>query len=153
MPESAPPRGYVLSFDFGLRRIGVAVGQSATCTASSLETIAHSDRPDWQAIDRLVEEWHPEMFVVGLPLDRHGEETDMSRAARHFGSTLTRRYRRECTYVDERLSSHAAQSRFAQLRANGTVKRKHAKGLDAMAARIVLENWLQSLPPARDGTT
>ncbi len=73
MPDPAPPRGYVLSFDFGFRRIGVAVGQSATRTASVLETVAHRDQPDWEAIDRLVREWQPTLIVVGLPLDTDHE--------------------------------------------------------------------------------
>jgi putative Holliday junction resolvase len=150
MPDSAPPRGYVLSFDFGLRRIGVAVGQSATCTASILETVDHRDSPDWDAIDRLVKEWKPELFVIGLPLSQQGEETDMSRAARNFGKTMAGRYLRECVYVDERLSSHAAQGRFVELRASGGLKRKHAGQLDAMAAQIILENWLQSFPARQD---
>ena len=69
MPDSAPPRGYVFSFDFGLRRIGIAVGQSATRTASVLETVPHRASPDWAAIDRLVAQWKPQLFVVGLPLN------------------------------------------------------------------------------------
>ena len=146
MPERANPRGYVLSFDFGLKRIGVAVGQAATRTASILETVAHRDQPDWNAIDRLVNEWRPELFVVGLPLDLSGEESEMSRAARKFGTALTNRHQRECVYVDERLSSRAAHNRFVELRADGHLKRKHASELDAMAAQIILENWLQSLP-------
>lgn len=150
MPDSAPPRGYVLSFDFGLRRIGIAVGQSTTRTASSLKTVAHRHGPDWGAIDRLVKHWEPQLFVIGLPVDRDGEETDMSRAARNFGQALTQRYQCECVYVDERLSSHAAQGRFAEMRAGGGLKRKHAGGLDSMAARIVLENWLQSLPATQE---
>jgi len=120
------------------------VGQSATRTASSLEIVANQDTPDWQAIDRLVREWRPQLFVVGLPLNLAGEETDMSRAARSFGQAVTERYGRQCVFVDERLSSHAAQGRFAELRAEGQLKRKHVKKLDAMAAQIVLESWLQS---------
>jgi len=150
VPDFAPPRGYILSFDFGFRRIGVAVGQSTTCTASSLETIPNRAAPDWQAIDRLVRDWEPQMFVVGLPLDQSGEETDMSRAARGFGRAIAERYGRECVFFDERLSSHAAQGRFAEQRASGNLKRKHVGKLDAMAAQIVLENWLQSLSPAQD---
>jgi len=153
MPDSVPPRGYVLSFDFGFRRIGVAVGQSTTCTASSLETVTHRETPDWDAIDRLVRHWNPQLFVIGLPLDQAGEETDMSRAARGFGQALTKRYGRECVYVDERLSSHAAQGRFAELRAEGSLKRKHASKLDAMAAQIILENWLQSFSAIRSSAS
>jgi putative Holliday junction resolvase len=146
MPEPVLPRGYVLSFDFGLRRIGVAVGQAATRTASIVQTVAHRDQPDWAAIDRIVREWKPELFVVGLPLGAEGDETDMSRAARAFGQELGQRYQRECVYADERLSSRAANQRFIELRAGGGLKRKHAGQLDAMAAQIILENWLQSLP-------
>jgi putative Holliday junction resolvase len=144
MPESAIPGGYILGFDFGLRRIGVAVGQTATHTASSLETVRNGKTPDWPAIDRLVKEWEPSLLLVGLPLGAEGEETEMSRAARGFGRRLAGRYSLEVRYADERLSSRAAESRFAELRADGTLRRKHSGQLDAMSAQIVLENWLQS---------
>ena len=86
MPEAALPRGYILGFDFGLRRIGVAVGQGMTRTASSLETVSNGRKPDWAAIDRLVEEWRPALLLVGLPLGEDGGETPMSGAARRFGA-------------------------------------------------------------------
>lgn len=144
MPEAALPRGYILSFDFGLRRIGVAVGQATTFTATALETVHHRDKPDWAAIDRLVDEWRPSLFVVGLPLDADGEETDMSRSARKFGDGLHGRYGKPVEFMDERFSSRQAEQRFAELRAAGRLRRKDAGQLDAIAARIILENWLQS---------
>jgi putative Holliday junction resolvase len=155
MPDSALPRGYILSFDFGFRRIGIAVGQSATRTASSLQTVSNREAPDWASIDRLVKEWKPSLFVVGLPLDLSGEETDMSRAARRFGQALSQRYGPSCVFADERLSSRAAGGRFAEMRASGELRRKDASKLDAMAAQIILENWLQSLPadPELNGAT
>jgi putative Holliday junction resolvase len=144
MPDAPRPGGYVLGFDFGKKRIGVAVGQTQTHTATSLQTVANGAQPDWQALDRLVEQWKPSLMVVGLPLGAEGEETDMSRAARQFGAALAARYTLEVEYMDERLSSHAAGSRFAELRAAGRLRRKHSRRLDAMAAQIILENWLQS---------
>ena len=144
MPETAPTRGYILSFDFGMRRIGVAVGQTTTRTASALETVAHSKQPDWGAIDRLVREWKPALLLVGLPLGAEGEETDMSRAARRFGHSLEKRYSIDVDYCDERLSSRVAENRFAEQRASGGLRRKDASRLDAMAAQVILENWLQS---------
>lgn len=144
MPETAAPRGYVLAFDFGLRRIGVAVGQATTCTASALETVSHGKQPDWQAIDRLVKEWKPALLLVGLPLGSEGEETEMSAAARRFGKALRNRYDLDVVHADERLSSRAAEERFAELRARGDLRRKDSGQLDAMAAQIILENWLQS---------
>jgi putative Holliday junction resolvase len=146
MPETAVPRGYILGFDFGLRRIGVAVGQFTTMTATSLETVGHGKTPDWAVIDRLVREWKPALLLVGLPLDKNGDETDMSRTARKFGATLHDRYSLDVSFADERLSSLAAESRFAELRAQGSLKKKHARQLDAMAAQIILENWIQSTP-------
>ena len=145
MPDSAVPRGYILAFDFGLRRIGVAVGQTTTYTASALETVSHGQKPDWAAIDRLVREWRPQLLVVGLPLGAEGEETDMSRAARSFGKALRKHYGLDVEFADERLSSRAAGSRFAEQRAAGSLRKKDSGQLDAMAAQIILENWLQSL--------
>jgi putative Holliday junction resolvase len=145
MPENALPHGHILSFDFGLRRIGVAVGQTATDTASSLETVSHRREPDWVAIDRLVKEWKPSTLLVGLPLGPEGEETEMSKAARRFGAALKKRFSLELAFANERLSSRAARERFVELRASGSVRRKGVSQLDAMAAQIILENWLQSL--------
>jgi putative Holliday junction resolvase len=144
MPEHVVPRGYILAFDFGRRRIGAAVGQSTTCTASGLQTIANGRDPDWAAIDRLILDWRPQALLVGLPVGPEGEETDMSRAARRFGEALRERYSLPVDYADERLTSRAAGSRFAELRAGGGLRRKHAGQLDAISARIILENWLQS---------
>jgi len=144
MPEASTPHGTLLGFDFGRRRIGVAAGQTMTGTAGSLEVVSHGDQPDWQAIERLVREWRPMAFVVGLPLDGEGEETDMSRQVRKFGSQLEARFGRPVHYMDERLSSAAAQEQFVDARAQGRVRAKGAMRLDARAAKIILENWLQS---------
>jgi len=83
--------------------------------------------------------------VVGLPLGAEGEETGMSREARRFGNSLQNRYSLEVVFVDERLSSQAAQSRFVELRSSGSLRRKDAGQLDAVAARMILESWLASL--------
>jgi len=144
MPEAVSSAGYILAFDFGLRRIGVAVGQSTTGTASSLETVQNGRRPDWVALDRLLRDWQPGLLLVGVPLGADGEETPMSAAARSFGAALRERYGLEVAFADERLSSLAAQQQFAEQRAAGRSRRKHAARLDAMAARIILESWMQS---------
>lgn len=149
MPEREIPRGYILGFDFGLRRIGVAVGQTHTRTATALKTVNCSDRPNWEAISRLVEEWSPGQFVVGVPLGADGEETDMSRQARNFGNKLTGRFGSPVAFFDERLTSREAEQAFSDAREKGVAKRRHAQKTDSIAARIILENWLQSLPDER----
>ncbi len=150
MPEAAGrawPDGTWLAFDFGLRRIGVAVGQTTTRTANPLATVRHGDaQPDWDHIRSLVGEWRPVGFVVGLPLGSEGEKTPMSKRAQGFGEELASAFDRPVAWCDERLTSQAAERSFADRRAAGAARRKDAAQLDAMAAAIFLENWLQSLP-------
>jgi len=146
MPDADALRGTVMGFDFGKRRIGVAVGQSATRTASSLRTIGSRNGANWISIGKLVDEWQPALLVVGLPLSLDGKETAMSRAARSFGKTLKQKYGLDVQYADERWSSTDAGDRFAEMRASGHARKKQSANLDSLAARIILENWLQSVP-------
>ena len=83
-------------------------------------------------------------MLVGLPLGSEGEETDMSKAARSFGAALHKRYASPVEYIDERLTSRVAEARFAEQRAAGARRRKDASQLDAIAAQVICENWLQS---------
>ncbi len=137
--------GTLLSFDFGHRRIGVAVGQTLTGTASALAVVPVAKEPDWRAISEIVKEWKPVALIVGLPLGADGEETDMSRDARRFGTGLEDRFNIVVFFEDERLTSFSAGQRFVEARARGSMRRKDAAQKDAMAAQIILENWLQSV--------
>lgn len=136
--------GTMLAFDFGRRRIGIAVGQTLTGTANALAVVAVAREPDWQTIAKIVREWKPAGLVVGLPLDADGGDTDMSRDARAFGRQLKERYNIPVVFEDERLTSYGAEQRFVDARARGGLRRKDAVLKDAMAAQIILENWLQS---------
>ncbi|HET8941473.1 MAG TPA: Holliday junction resolvase RuvX [Rudaea sp.] len=141
-PESVT----VLGFDYGAKRIGVAVGNALT-GARALDVIGNGDRgPDWQRIEALLREWRPGALLIGLPLTMDGEEQANSRAARAFAAALEQRFGLRTDLVDERLSSHAAASRFAARRASGQARRKHAQALDAVAAEIIIETWLTQLP-------
>jgi putative Holliday junction resolvase len=132
----------VLGFDYGARRIGVAVGNRLS-GARALEVIGNGAQgPDWTRIGALLREWHPQLLLVGLPLTMDGAEQRNSQAARAFAAELTQRYGVPAQLVDERLSSHEAAQRFAARRASGQAKRKHAAVLDAVAAEIIIENWL-----------
>ena len=95
-------------------------------------------------ISKLIKEWQPAGLVVGLPLDAGGHETQMSRAARQFAAVLGQRFRKPVYFIDERLTSVQAESQFAEARSAGRARRKDARRLDAVAAKIILENWLQS---------
>jgi len=153
MPDNGPEKdllnttqlsGTLLAFDFGRRRIGVAVGQTLTRTANALAVVMVSKQPDWQSIAGIVKDWKPAALIVGLPLAADGKETDMSRDARVFGRQLDKRYNIPVLFEDERLTSFGAEERFVEARARGSMRRKDAALKDAMAAQIILENWLQS---------
>lgn len=135
--------GTLLAFDYGHRRIGVAVGQTFTGSANALAVVSVSSQPDWQAITTIIKEWKPVALIVGLPLAADGSETDMSKDARGFGAGLQDRFGIPVLYEDERLTSIGADERFSAARAQGGARRKDAAKKDAMAAQIILENWLR----------
>jgi len=121
--------GCVLAFDFGLRHIGVAVGQTITCTATPLTTLtARNGKPEWRDVDRLVEDWGPIRLLVGLPLNMDDSESEMSGRARRFATQLTGRTDVTVLMVDERLTSREVRSRAQP---------------HAAAAALIAENWLR----------
>ncbi len=128
----------LLGFDFGTRRIGVAVGQRITATARPLLTIrvAH-DRPDWEAIGTLMAEWQPEAAVVGLPLNMDGSEQAITSRARRFSRQLNGRFGLPVHLMDERLSTREAARRLAD---DG----RPVTHLDPHAAALILESWLNA---------
>lgn len=144
--EGGSLTGTLLAFDFGHRRIGVAVGQTFTGSANALAVVSVSKQPDWQSITTIIKEWKPVALVVGLPLAADGSETDMSKDARGFGAGLKDRYGIPVLFEDERLTSFGADERFSAARAQGGARRKDAAMKDAVAAQIILENWLQKNP-------
>ena len=133
----------VLAFDYGLRRIGVAVGEPVLNTASVLTVVKNRESgPDWQHIDKLVQEWQPAQLVVGVPRKMDGSDTDMTRAAEHFGRQLEERCGVMVAAVDERLSSREAERMLADARSSGRMKRRSRhEDVDMLAALIILERW------------
>lgn len=137
MPK--PVEGTLIGFDFGLRRIGVAIGQTITQTASPEAIVNSQDgKPDWEHITQLFEKWQPVAIVVGLPMRLDGTEQAMTQPARKFGQRLSGRYGKPVFFIEEQLSSIEAEQRQANRRKSG--KQAH---IDDHAAQIILENWLQ----------
>ncbi len=134
----------VMGFDYGRRKIGVAVGQTLTGTAQALATVpARNGQPDWQRLQALVSEWQPQLLVVGAPLGPNGETTPISQAAHAFGQTLSRQTGLPVEQWDERHSTQAARSWYRESRQQGLSRRRQASQLDGMAARLMLEDWLR----------
>ena len=145
---TAPPARTVLSFDYGLRRIGVAVGNTLTGTAEALATIAAEDgRPDWRSIDRCFAEWRPSAIVAGVPYNMSGRNARLATAALRFADELGDRYGIEVHRVDERLTSREAEDDLRERRRSGAkAKRVRREDVDREAARLILLQWLRAQP-------
>jgi len=138
----------VLSFDYGLRRIGVAVGNTLTGTADALATIEATDGvPDWRAVDRLIADWRPSAIVAGVPYNVPGRDARLATAALRFAAELGGRYGIEVHRVDERLSSREAEDDLRERRRSGAKARRVRRGdIDREAARVLLLQWLRARP-------
>ena len=124
----------VLAFDFGLKRIGVAVGEPELGTAHPLPAIA---APGFDSISRLVSEWQPRSLVVGLPVAERGEHA-LARRVERFARQLEGRFRLPVARVDERFSSVEAESR---LKGGRTRSADGRKAIDSVAAQLILEQY------------
>jgi len=130
--------GTVLAFDFGTRRIGVAVGEMMLGVARPLATIsAEANEARFAAIAKLIAEWQPTTLLVGLPLSLAGETTEMTDRCRRFARQLEGRYRLPVVLADERLTSASADER---LRGQGQSWRDRKASIDAEAAAILLQS-------------
>lgn len=139
----------MLGFDFGTKRIGVAVGNAITGNAQALTTLHHSNAdgggPDWPGLTRIVAEWRPGALVVGLPLARDGSSQPMTDNARDFMTQLGEHFAIPVHAMDERFSTIEAMERLRTARASGSRGKRLARGdSDAMAAQVILEGWLAS---------
>ena len=125
----------LIAFDFGEKRIGTAIGQTVTRTATPLDTVlVRKTRPDWSAIDRLIDRWKPDALVVGLPINMDGTDQWITAHARRFANRLHARSGLPVHLADERLSTREAWTRLIE---SGSRR----DGPDPVAAQIILEGW------------
>ncbi len=125
----------VLGFDYGTKKIGIAVGQTVTGTANPLTTLRYvKEKPDWNGIQMIIQQWQPSDLVVGLPIDTDESETEVSNKARRFSRQLEGRFRLPVHLADERYTSASARSMAGKV--------KNIEELDALAAKLILETWL-----------
>ena len=136
----------IIAFDFGLRRIGVAVGQLITRSASPLGIVANgAEGPDWTRIGGLVAEWQPGRLVVGMPLNEDGSPSQVAPAVAKFVTDLAR-YGLPVDTIDERYSSIEAREMLVAGRRSGQTRRRTAREMvDAAAAVLIAERWLDRM--------
>jgi putative holliday junction resolvase len=129
----------ILAFDFGMKRIGLAIGQTVTQSARPLETLqAKEGIPHWHTVDQLIKKWRPDALVVGIPLNMDGTDQPLSHHARDFAKVLGERYQLAIYEMDERLTTKDARER---LFAEGGYKALQDGQVDSVAAQLILQNW------------
>ena len=142
--------GTLIGFDFGSRRIGVAVGETSTRIASPLGAIeGEANDARFDAIGRIVEEWRPAGFVVGLPRHADGSEHAVAKLAEKFARRLEARYGVPVAFVDETLTSADAEASLKLTRTRAGRK----SDVDALAAALILQSFLDELPPGAARTS
>lgn len=129
----------LVAFDFGMKRIGVAVGQTITKTARPLDTIqAKEGEPNWDMIIKILKKWLPDALVVGIPLNMDGTDQPISLHARAFAQKLRDQFQLPVFESDERLTTKDARE---QLFADGGFKALQDGQVDRVAAQLILQNW------------
>ncbi|MDM8562853.1 Holliday junction resolvase RuvX [Candidatus Marithioploca araucensis] len=130
---------YIIGFDYGTRRIGIAIGQTLTATAHPLTIVSVKKKQiNWAHITTIIQEWQPDALVVGLPKHADGSDNTITAAVRRFSWQLQGRYQLPVHTIDETLSSVAAVEKMLS---SPFLKKKNRKNLDAFAAQIILETW------------
>ena len=133
----------IIAFDFGQRRIGVAVGQQVTSSANPLGAVKNGVHgPDWNQIESLVKEWRPDRLIVGMPLHADGTPSDLSEIVDTFIAQLDR-FSLPVESVDERYTSVEAEALLKSQRADGRRGRISKETIDSVAAAVIAERWLK----------
>ncbi len=146
MPDNPPtaPRT-LLAFDFGLRRVGVALGFPQTGAATPLTTINWQSYDGlWNSITPLINEWRPQLLLVGMPNLHSGERHDLEKPIRRFAAQLRQRFDTPTEFIDESFSSRDAEARLRQMRRAGRRKKIDKTEIDRLAAALLVEQWLES---------
>jgi putative Holliday junction resolvase len=126
----------LIGFDFGPRKIGVAIGQTVTGSATALTTLrSRRNKPDWSAIEAIIGEWQPEAAVLGLPFNMDDTEESWTDQIRRFARQIHGRFGLKVHLIDERLTTIEARHRLGP-------DARNPDAVDAMAAKLILETWL-----------
>ena len=129
----------IVAFDFGLKHIGVAIGQEITNTAQTFFSLdAKNGEPDWSQLDLLVKEWNPKLMVVGNPLNMDGSDSEIKKNSDKFSDLINKRYNIPVELMDERLTTREAKARLKSEEGSFI---SSGKDTHQIAAQIILENW------------
>lgn len=146
--QKAQGQRTAFGFDFGTKSIGIAIGQEVTGNATPIGAVKATDGiPNWEHIDKYIEEWQPCLLIVGLPLNMDGTFQEVTYGARKFSRRLENRYKIATYTQDERLSTTDAR---AQLFDKGGYKNLTKEGVDSVSASLILQSWFENNPPLQE---
>lgn len=132
----------VLTFDYGLKTIGMAVGQTLTGTASPLDGLKANDGvPNWDQLKKVIDEWQPDLCLVGLPLNMDGSRSAMCDRAEKFARRLHGRFGAKVETMDERLTTFEAKGEIIEQKGSRQFKENN---IDSLSARLIFESWYNS---------
>jgi len=141
MPDLSQPH-MIMAFDFGTQKMGMAVGQSMIESANPLALFPMKDGiPNWDALLKIVKQYQPTLFLVGLPLNMDDSESELSTRSRKFARRLRHQTNIETLMVDERLTTREARDELDQYQAQGRAKKLAA---DSIAAALFIESWYRN---------
>ncbi len=131
-----------MALDYGTKRIGVAVGQSVTKTATPIGLVrVVNGNVDWTQLEDFVQTWSPDAFVLGLPIDKEGSRQILTELAEAFGAAVEERFGKQVFWMDERFSSQAANALLVSMPQTKLKKKKQSLNKDSLAAALILESW------------
>ncbi|MGR3914675.1 MAG: Holliday junction resolvase RuvX [Gammaproteobacteria bacterium] len=138
----------VIGFDFGLRRIGAAAGNARTGGSQALTALrANGGAPDWREVGKVIATWRPATLLVGLPLHMDGSDSAMAARARAFGAAARRRFGLEVIFIDERLTTRAAETLLTESAAPGkSLHSRRRKYRDSLAAELIVRAHFERAP-------
>ena len=131
----------LLGFDFGTKSIGVATGQMITATAQPLAAIKANDGiPNWNVVEKVINDWKPDLVIVGLPLNMDGTEQPVTQRAKKFANRLNGRFGVKIALQDERLTTASAKEFIFT---HGGYKALDKGKIDSVSAALILESWME----------
>ena len=125
----------IVAFDYGTKKIGVAVGQTETYTSSPLQIIYNDhEKTNWNEIRMLIAEWKPDLILIGKPINMDGTESEIMKKVDNFFKKLQKISNTKCEYIDERLTTFEAKEILGESKVSE---------VDAHAAKILIDNWIE----------
>lgn len=133
--------GVIAAFDFGLKHIGVAIGQEITDTAQTFYSLkAELGQPNWDELDVIVRDWQPKLFIVGNPINMDGSDSEIKEKSDKFSTLINKRYKIPVELMDERLSTREAKER---MKSNSDFIVDSSADVHEISAQIILESWFR----------